>query len=347
MVKKVKETVVKVKETIVTDDFPSTDKVQVSKKLMGQVIGQDSAVELMKKAAAQKRNVLLIGDPGTGKSMLAQAMSEVMPVQELFDVMVYPNELDSNNPKVRTTKAGEGQQIVQKERLSAKSFDDNMRMISFLLPLGFFIFSSVIWQLGFISDVIYAATLLLGGIILIAAVLGSQLKVRATKTAPKLLINNAGKKVAPFIEATGAKAGALFGDCRHDPLQSFIDEDKFVVVRGNKEEKLTFEQLWKEMSEKHSDLVEKHENDYEAIVFPKDVNVFTYGLNSEGEVVKTRIYSMNRRPYNSEVVEVTANNSKLTVTPEHKVKTKGGDKKAVEVSEKDSLIRLFDSKVNY
>lgn len=37
---------------------------------------------------------------------------------------------------------------------------------------------------------------------------------------PKLLVNNENNKKAPFIDATGAHAGALLGDVRHDPYQS-------------------------------------------------------------------------------------------------------------------------------
>lgn len=37
---------------------------------------------------------------------------------------------------------------------------------------------------------------------------------------PKLIVDNTGKKAAPFIDGTGARAGALLGDCKHDPLQT-------------------------------------------------------------------------------------------------------------------------------
>ncbi|MDO8555841.1 MAG: ATP-dependent protease LonB, partial [Nanoarchaeota archaeon] len=37
---------------------------------------------------------------------------------------------------------------------------------------------------------------------------------------PKLLIDSAGNEKAPFLDATGAHAGALLGDVLHDPLQS-------------------------------------------------------------------------------------------------------------------------------
>jgi Lon-like ATP-dependent protease len=37
---------------------------------------------------------------------------------------------------------------------------------------------------------------------------------------PKLLVDNATRKIAPFYDGTGAHAGALLGDVKHDPLQS-------------------------------------------------------------------------------------------------------------------------------
>ena len=47
--------------------FKSTADVSVPEKMIDQIIGQDRAVDIVKKAAKQKRNVLLIGPPGTGK----------------------------------------------------------------------------------------------------------------------------------------------------------------------------------------------------------------------------------------------------------------------------------------
>jgi len=47
-------------------NYKSTAEIKVSQSLVDQIMGQGKAVELIKKAAQQRRNVLLIGEPGTG-----------------------------------------------------------------------------------------------------------------------------------------------------------------------------------------------------------------------------------------------------------------------------------------
>ncbi len=198
----------------------STKEVPVSKLLLGQIIGQEKTVELIRKAAIQKRNVLLVGLPGTGKSMIAKAMSEIMPLKRLTDILIYPNSEDMNNPKVKVVIAGQGKKILDSARVESQAQEDNARLLSLILPFGWFILNYVIWSFGFMPDMIYAATLILGGFLMIGFALGSQMKMKSGNTTPKLLINNAKNKIAPFFEGTGARAGSLLGDVRHDPLQS-------------------------------------------------------------------------------------------------------------------------------
>ncbi len=59
--------------------FKSTAEVPIPKDPLDQVIGQDEAVKIAKVAASQKRHLLLVAPPGTGKSMLAQAISVHLP----------------------------------------------------------------------------------------------------------------------------------------------------------------------------------------------------------------------------------------------------------------------------
>ncbi len=323
--------------------FKDTSEIIVPKNLIGQVIGQDESVKLIRKAAAQKRNVLLVGIPGTGKSLIAQAMSEILPVQKLLDILIYPNGEDSNNPKVRIMKAGEGKDVLISARLEAKRAEDSMRFISFILPIGWMLLASVFWQLGWYSDVIFAALLLIGAVLLIGLAIGGQMRSKEGVTIPKLLVNNAGKKVAPFFEATGARAGALLGDVRHDPLQCFSGESKLYIGKegqsGLELSQKSMEGLWSEMKTKHPGLVEKHENGYEAIVLPGDEQVFTVG-EKDGKPVLSRILSLNIKPFEGEMTELNVEDKKLPLTPEHKVITKKGDKEAEKVSEKDTLFKL-------
>ncbi len=191
--------------------FETTAEIEVPKKLIDQVIGQDHAVEAIKKAAVQKRHVMLIGSPGTGKSMLAKAMAELLPKEELEDILLYPNSEDPNQPKIRAVPAGKGKEIVEayKQEALKKAQAKNF----FLFMLVFFIvgYTILIDPKNFIWGIIAAALLFL---------VARHMLPKEERNVPKLLVNNADKNSAPFEDATGAHAGALFGDVRHDPFQS-------------------------------------------------------------------------------------------------------------------------------
>ena len=80
----------------------STSEVPIPENLVDQVIGQEAASIVVRKAAEQRRHMIMVGEPGTGKSMLARSMTEFLPKDSMEDVLVYRNVEDENEPKVRT-----------------------------------------------------------------------------------------------------------------------------------------------------------------------------------------------------------------------------------------------------
>jgi ATP-dependent Lon protease len=61
------------------EDFDSTADVLIPKDPLDRVIGQEEAVEISRIAASQRRHMLIVGPPGTGKSMIARAISIHIP----------------------------------------------------------------------------------------------------------------------------------------------------------------------------------------------------------------------------------------------------------------------------
>ncbi|MBI2597655.1 MAG: hypothetical protein HYW50_00490, partial [Candidatus Diapherotrites archaeon] len=61
-----------------------------------------------------------------------------------------------------------------------------MRLISLIFPLAWLLLGFVVWRLGWVSDVIYAATLIVGVILFIGFALGSQIRTKSVTVIPKL-----------------------------------------------------------------------------------------------------------------------------------------------------------------
>lgn len=209
-------------------DYKTTKDLTISKQIIDQVIGQEEAVALIKKIAKQKRHLLLIGQPGTGKSLLGQALAELLPKEQLKDIVAYPNPSDENVPAIKVLPKGKGREIITKARLQAVGSLKNQNLILFIFViiaglLPYYFYSKKIFP--FDNPTVYAASMITSMILIIGFMLFLNLSKRMNLAGervsiPKLLIDNTDKERAPFIDATGAHAGALLGDVLHDPLQS-------------------------------------------------------------------------------------------------------------------------------
>ena len=200
-------------------DIETTADIAIPKMLVDQVIGQEQGVEIVRKAAEQKRHVMLIGDPGTGKSMLAQSISELLPKEELQDVLVYHNNEDNNEPRVRIVPAGKGKEIVQVQKAQAmieKEKKAKSQMMIVFMIVGF----GALWFAlsGFSNPMIIFYSLIAAAFVFMAMRYTNQRN--ETANVPKGLVLHDHDTEAAFVDATGTHAGALLGDVRHDPFQS-------------------------------------------------------------------------------------------------------------------------------
>ena len=84
----------------------STEEIQIPSDPLDRVLGQEEAIELAKIAAKQRRHLLLVGPPGTGKSMIARALSMNLP-QPKQEVRVAKNPENPERPLLEVIDAEE------------------------------------------------------------------------------------------------------------------------------------------------------------------------------------------------------------------------------------------------
>jgi ATP-dependent Lon protease len=195
--------------------FSETSEIFIEDALIDQVLGQEEACAIIRLAAMQRRHVLLIGEPGTGKSLLGQAMAALIKVDHPEDMLVFPNGQEPNRPEIRRVLAGQSAAQLAAYRLQARRATQSLR---FVLWAGVM---AIVLVSGYFTLQHGSLTYLMGGAFALALVgwFWRQGVSSPAATVPKVLVQHPADQ-APFVDATGLHAGALLGDVRHDPYQS-------------------------------------------------------------------------------------------------------------------------------
>jgi len=105
------------------EDIETTEDVKIAADPLQRVIGQDEAVRLARIAASQRRHFLLVGPPGTGKSMTAQALALHLarPTEE---IRVVHNPENPERPMVEVKVADEVEKELESRGFAEGEFID-------------------------------------------------------------------------------------------------------------------------------------------------------------------------------------------------------------------------------
>ncbi len=87
-------------------EFDSTLQVKIPSDFFERVIGQEDAVAIAKLIPKQRRHLLLVGPPGTGKSMIAKSIASILEKPK-FELSVVHNEQNPERPILKILKSDE------------------------------------------------------------------------------------------------------------------------------------------------------------------------------------------------------------------------------------------------
>ena len=101
------------------------------------MVGQDEAVDLARVAASQHRHFLLVGPPGTGKSMIAQALSLHLPVPD-EEIRIVHNPENPERPLVEVKKRDDVlKENIEREGAEGELIDPKEAPINVAERLGY------------------------------------------------------------------------------------------------------------------------------------------------------------------------------------------------------------------
>src|SRR5579863_5765015 len=99
------------RRVLTLDEVETTEDIRIPSDPLERVIGQEKAVEIARIAAYQHRHLLLVGPPGIGKSMTAQALALHLE-RPRTEIRIVHNPENPERPSVEVV----GREEVYRER---------------------------------------------------------------------------------------------------------------------------------------------------------------------------------------------------------------------------------------
>ena len=117
-------------------DFGSTKDISIPADPFERIIGQEKAVSIAKIIPKQRRNLLLVGPPGTGKSMIAKAIASVLPKPK-YEISVLHNEQTVERPILQIRTLEDIQKELSEKRIFGTVIHSSQLTIDVAEKLGF------------------------------------------------------------------------------------------------------------------------------------------------------------------------------------------------------------------
>ncbi|HIP84121.1 MAG TPA: ATP-dependent protease LonB [Methanothermococcus okinawensis] len=210
--------------------FKTTEELpEPSPRLIDQIIGQDEALNIVLSAVSNKRHVILLGDPGVGKSMIVKAVGELIEKSSSSDFTPYTviSKPNLRYPEKPIVELVEGSYKEDVEDIKPKVIKQPPGLLTLVLIMVFFTLITSYFIRGLSQAHLMAViattaivSFALAFVLVFLAMFGATRGTMSNTVNPldlKPVVLYECKK-RPLVKASAYNVTKLLGDVRHCPL---------------------------------------------------------------------------------------------------------------------------------